>query len=97
MYDAATDTQVRRPIPLSTPQYARLPACGAQDGGRELKLAYLCNLCFSQDELDYLSSLRFIKSDFVDFLSVFRFQRRFIEVKADGDRLSIIARGRWCT
>jgi nicotinate phosphoribosyltransferase len=46
----------------------------------------LCNMKFTQDELDYLRSLRFIKSDFVDFLTIFRFQRRFIEVKAqDGD------------
>lgn len=59
----------------------------------EVELERLCGLHFAQDELDYLSSLRFIKSDFVDFLSVFRFQRRFIEVKADGEKLSVIARG----
>ena len=59
----------------------------------EAELEILCSLHFAQDELDYLSSLRFIKSDFVDFLSVFRFQRRFIEVRADGERLSIIAKG----
>lgn len=59
----------------------------------EDELEHLCSLHFAQDELDYLSGLRFIKSDFVDFLSVFRFQRRFIEVKADGERLSIIAKG----
>ena len=59
----------------------------------EAELEHLCSLHFAQDELDYLSSLRFIKSDFVDFLSVFRFQRRFIEVKADGEHLSVVARG----
>jgi nicotinate phosphoribosyltransferase len=59
----------------------------------ENELDRLCSLSFAQDELDYLRSLRFIKSDFVDFLSVFRFQRRFIDVKAEGERLSIVARG----
>ena len=62
-------------------------------GAVEAELDHLCSLHFAQDELDYLSSLRFIKSDFVDFLSVFRFQRRFIEVKADGEHLSVVARG----
>jgi nicotinate phosphoribosyltransferase len=53
----------------------------------------LCTLSFTDDELAYLRRLRYIKSDFVDFLTVFRFQRRFIEVKADGDALAIVARG----
>ena len=60
----------------------------------ERELEYLCSMHFTQDELDYLSGLRFIKSDFVDFLSVFRFQRRFIEARAlDDGRLEIVARG----
>ncbi|GAB2898710.1 nicotinate phosphoribosyltransferase [Uliginosibacterium flavum] len=59
----------------------------------ELELERLCSLHFAQDELDYLSSLRFIKSDFVDFLTVFRFQRRFIEVRAEGEHLSVVAKG----
>jgi nicotinate phosphoribosyltransferase len=59
----------------------------------EAELDRLCTLSFAPDELDYLRSLRFIKSDFVDFLSVFRFQRRFVEVRADGDRLTVVARG----
>jgi nicotinate phosphoribosyltransferase len=62
-------------------------------GAVEAELEHLCSLHFEQDELDYLSGLRFIKSDFVDFLSVFRFQRRFLEVKADGEHLSVVARG----
>ena len=59
----------------------------------EKELDRLCGMYFTQDELDYLSSLRFIKSDFVDFLSVFRFQRRFIEVRTAGETLEVIARG----
>ncbi|KAF7599054.1 MAG: nicotinate phosphoribosyltransferase [Candidatus Dactylopiibacterium carminicum] len=59
----------------------------------EKELDRLCSLHFTQDELDYLSSLRFIKSDFVDFLSVFRFQRRFVQVGIDADQLTVTARG----
>lgn len=59
----------------------------------EAELDRLCSLTFTQDELDYLRGLRFLKSDFVDFLSVFRFQRRFIEVDAVGEQLQIVARG----
>jgi len=61
------------------------------DVSRELD--HLCGLSFRADELAYLSSLRFIKSDFVDFLRIFRFQRDFIDVHARGDALEIVARG----
>ncbi|MCW7539252.1 nicotinate phosphoribosyltransferase [Aquabacterium sp. A7-Y] len=57
------------------------------------QLDHLCSLSFRADELAYLSSLRFIKSDFVDFLRIFRFQREFIQARADGERLEIVARG----
>lgn len=59
----------------------------------ERELDHLCTLHFEQDELDYLRGLRFIKSDFVDFLSVFRFQRRFIHVTTEGETLVIKAKG----
>jgi len=59
----------------------------------DAELDRLCELRFIEDELDYLRGLRYIKSDFVDFLAVFHFQRRFIEVRAEGDKLSVIARG----
>ncbi len=59
----------------------------------ERELDALCEMTFRQDELDYLADLRYIKSDFVDFLSLFRFQRRFIEVSVDGELLCIRASG----
>ncbi|MBY0556842.1 MAG: nicotinate phosphoribosyltransferase, partial [Burkholderiaceae bacterium] len=59
----------------------------------ERELDHLCSMSFSEDELRYLRSLRYIKSDFVDFLTVFRFQRRFIRVAADGETLTIRASG----
>lgn len=46
----------------------------------EIQLDYLCQLQFTQDELDYLRGLRFIKSDFVDYLELFKLKRRFIKV-----------------
>jgi nicotinate phosphoribosyltransferase len=59
----------------------------------ERELDHLCSMSFRDEELSYLRSLRYMKSDFVDFLTVFRFQRKFIEVRADGDTLSIHASG----
>jgi len=57
------------------------------------QLDHLCTLRFTEDELGYLGSMRFIKSDFVDFLRLFQFQRRFIRARAEGDRLHIHAAG----
>ncbi|EGV37810.1 nicotinate phosphoribosyltransferase [Neisseria weaveri] len=49
----------------------------------ERELDALCEVQFTADELDYLRSLRYIKSDFVDYLELFRLKRRFIKVNAD--------------
>lgn len=59
------------------------------------ELDALCALQFLPGELSYLKSLRFIRSDFVDFLRIFRFQRDFISARAaaDGKGLEIVARG----
>lgn len=57
------------------------------------QLDHLCTLGFAADELAYLRGLRFIKSDFVDFLRIFRFQREFITASAEGETLRIVARG----
>lgn len=52
----------------------------------ETELDYLCNMKFTQNELSYLRSLRFIKSDFVDYLELFQLKRRFITVSIDEQR-----------
>ncbi|HRH17798.1 MAG TPA: nicotinate phosphoribosyltransferase [Aquabacterium sp.] len=57
------------------------------------QLDHLCQLAFLPDELVYLRGLRYMKSDFVDFLRIFRFQREFITAKANGDTLEIVAQG----
>jgi nicotinate phosphoribosyltransferase len=42
----------------------------------------LCSLHFQDAELDYLRSMRFIKSDFVDFLGLFRLNEKYVTVTA---------------
>jgi nicotinate phosphoribosyltransferase len=58
------------------------------------QLDYLCQLKFKDDELLYLRSLRFIKSDFVDYLELFQLKRRFIKAHIDEQgRLDIWVEG----
>jgi nicotinate phosphoribosyltransferase len=70
-------------------------AC-ADDIRREV--AALCTLRFSEAELDYLRSLRFIKPDFVEFLRLFQLSTRYIEIapvhEGQGE-LDIRIRGPW--
>lgn len=54
---------------------------------------HLCALKFKQDELAYLRGLRFIKTDFVDFLRIFHFQREFIHASVKNGTLDIVAEG----
>lgn len=49
----------------------------------EQQLDMLCELRFLEDELEYLRGLRFIRSDFVDYLELFKLKRRFITVSTD--------------
>jgi nicotinate phosphoribosyltransferase len=59
----------------------------------ERELDHLCSLMFDEGEIEYLRSLRYIKSDFADFLTLFQFQRKFITVETDGPHLRIRASG----
>jgi len=59
----------------------------------DAQLDHLCTLAMTEGELAWLGGLRYIKSDFVDFLRIFRFQRRFIQARAVGPTLEIIAKG----
>src|SRR5690606_7235667 len=61
------------------------------------EIRHLCSLRFAQEELDYLRSLRFIKSDFVDFLELFHLQERSIQVTESDDTsgISITVKGPW--
>jgi len=53
-------------------------------------------LRFSEDELDYLSSLRFMKPDYIDFLRHFRFDPdRYVQMKMNGKVLELRIKGPW--
>ncbi len=57
----------------------------------------LCQLRFQDDELAYLRSLRFIKSDFIDFLGLFHLPEDCISItpsEVEGE-LEIVVKGAW--
>ncbi|HEY6966851.1 MAG TPA: nicotinate phosphoribosyltransferase [Burkholderiales bacterium] len=60
-------------------------------------IAELCGLQFRDDELAYLRGLRFMKSDFVDFLGLFHFNEKYISVQRLDEEpgLEITIRGPW--
>jgi nicotinate phosphoribosyltransferase len=58
----------------------------------------LCTLRFTEAELGYLRSLRFIKSDFVDVLGLFQLNRKYISITPsprDNGEIDIVIRGPW--
>src|SRR5919107_1423655 len=50
------------------------------------EVRHLCSLQFRDAELSYLRSMRFIKSDFVDFLGLFRLNEKYIKIADYGTR-----------
>ncbi|MEI7737316.1 MAG: nicotinate phosphoribosyltransferase [Betaproteobacteria bacterium] len=66
----------------------------AQEIRDEIK--HLCTIDFLEDELQWLRGLRFIKSDFVDFLGLFRLNEKYITVTPlDHGELEIVINGPW--
>ena len=60
------------------------------------EIAGLCELRFTEDELAYLRGLRFIKSDFVDFLALFQMNAKYVMVEAAADGgLNLTVKGPW--
>ncbi len=56
----------------------------------------LCSLKFDDAELAYLRSMRFIKSDFVDFLGLFQLNEKYITIEPQpSGELEIHIRGPW--
>jgi nicotinate phosphoribosyltransferase len=56
----------------------------------------LCSLQFRDAELAYLRSMRFIKSDFVDFLALFKLNEKYISISAlPSGELDIRIQGPW--
>ena len=59
----------------------------------DAQIDHLCTLTFTDEELDYLSSLRFIKSDYVEFLRLWRPLRRYVVTHLRNGELQIIVNG----
>jgi nicotinate phosphoribosyltransferase len=62
------------------------------------EVAGLCTLRLTDGELDYLRGLRFVKSDFVDFLALFQLNTKYIRIEPTADRpgeIDVVIRGPW--
>lgn len=58
------------------------------------QIDHLCQLRFSKEELDYLRSIRFIKSDYVEFLRLWHPIREYVETSlSDEGELNITVTG----
>jgi nicotinate phosphoribosyltransferase len=64
-----------------------------QDLEREIE--HLCSLKLGPEELNFLSSLRYMKPDFIEFLRLFHLQSRLVEIGEEDEQLSIRIRGPW--
>jgi nicotinate phosphoribosyltransferase len=81
-------------IDVSTGQASRNLAVYASEIRDEIRS--LCSLHFQDAELAYLQSLRFIKSDFVDFLGLFKLNEKYITVTPlTSGEIDITIRGPW--
>lgn len=62
------------------------------------ELEALCTLRFTEDELDYVRRMRFIKSDFVDFLGLFQLNAKYVTIaptEAGNGEIEIRIKGPW--
>jgi nicotinate phosphoribosyltransferase len=61
------------------------------------EIRQMCTLRFFDRELEYLRSLRFIKSDFVDFLGLFQMNAKYVTVApaATSGEIDIRVKGPW--
>ena len=58
------------------------------------QIDHLCTLTFTEEELDYLRSIRFIKNDYVEFLRLWRPIRDYVETElTEEGELRIVVRG----
>lgn len=62
------------------------------------EIDHLCTLSFTEDELCYLNNLSFLTQDFIDFLSLFRLNKKYIflqpSLKVPGE-LDLSIKGPW--
>ena len=56
----------------------------------------LCSLHFQDAELAYLKAMRFIKSDFIDFLGIFKLNEKYVSVTAlPSGEIEVSIKGPW--
>ena len=55
----------------------------------------LCELRFTDDEVNYLAGIRFFKPDFIEYLRLFQLNRKYINIRIEKDRLKINIEGPW--
>ncbi len=55
----------------------------------------LCELRFSDDEVNYLAGIRFFKPDFIEYLRLFQLNRKYIDTSIEKGRLKINIEGPW--
>ena len=60
---------------------------------KQIKL--FCNISFNKEELDYLSSLRFIKRDYIEFLKLYKPLEEHIKALFDNNKLTVEIEGPW--
>jgi len=63
----------------------------AEEIQRELE--HLCQLQFTDQELAFLGSLRYMKKDYIEFLRIFKLRQAFVKVDPSGDQLAITIKG----
>lgn len=60
------------------------------------QLDWLCTLTYQPYELEYFRTLRYMKSDYVDFLELFRLQRKYINVvQVNETDIDFLCKGPW--
>ena len=57
------------------------------------ELDALCELRFTDDEIDWVSQFSYFGGAFLDYLEDFRLKRRYIEVEEKDDKLDIVMEG----
>ncbi len=58
---------------------------------------HLCTLRFTEDELKYLSSIPYLKRDFIEYLRLFQLNRAYIKIRNVNGVLVIEVDGPWLT
>ena len=59
------------------------------------EIDHYCTLMFTKEEINWLSKLRYIKKDYIEFLKIYRPQREHVKIVNKDGKLEIIVEGPW--